>query len=322
MFFPIGDTPNPVGFRAWMTWAIIAANVAVYVLVTLPLSVQLPVPGDPRLEAYVEMLAHAGLRHREIAQAMSGLTQYDLFVFDHGFRPSAPAIDDLFASLFLHAGFVHLAGNMFFLWIYGDNVEHRVGRLAYLILYLLTGVIATGTFALFDLESSMPLVGASGAISGILGLYFVLFPRNRVKVFVALFPFLVNTILVPARLVLGIFVIIDNFVPFLLGSHSGVAYGAHLGGFVSGALFAIAGNAFEWGNRDPATGERQPFRARSPSQARDRLEQAFRRIRQGQHAAAYQDLLAVLDLDPDPETEALAHRALDAYEIRGRGWRR
>jgi membrane associated rhomboid family serine protease len=325
VFFPIGDAPNPRDFRAWVTWAIIVANVVVYVLLTLPLSTQGASPQDPRIPEYVEMLRHAGLDGQTLREALAQLSVYDLFVFEHGFRPAAPSIADLFASLFLHAGFLHLAGNMFFLWIYGDNVEHRVGRIAYALLYLLTGVVATLGFAVLDLSSEMPLVGASGAISGVLGLYFVLFPKNRVKVFVALFPFLMDVFLVPARLVLGIFVVIDNFLPFLLGSHSGVAYGAHLGGFLSGAAFAVLGNTFDWGASDPDTGERVPVRGSSVGpggdRARWRLETARRHLRQGQHAAAYQDLRAVLELDPDPETEAIARKALDVYEFRGRGFR-
>ena len=323
MFFPIGDAPNPRNFRAWVTWAIIVANVLVYLLVSLPMSAQAAAPGDPRIADYVEMLRHAGLDPGAVGQALEQLSAYDLFVFDHGFRPAAPSIADLFSSLFLHAGFLPLAGNMFFLWIYGDNVEHRVGRIAYVLLYLLTGVAATVGFALIDRTSEMPLVGASGAISGVLGLYFVLFPKNSVKVFVALFPFLMDTFLVPARVVLGIFVIIDNLVPFALGSHSGVAYGAHLGGFLAGAAFAVLGNTFDWGAKDPETGARVPVRGRAVGfdRARWRLETGMRHLRQGQHAAAYQDFRAVLDLDPDPETEALARRALDAFELRGRAFR-
>ncbi len=324
MFFPIGDTPNPRDFRAWVTWAIIVANVLVYVLVTFPLSTQLPLADDPRIADYVDMLRRTGLDRSTLEQALEQLSAYDLFVFEHGFRPVDPSVADLFTSLFLHAGFVHLAGNMFFLWIYGDNVEHRVGRVPFLLLYVLTGVIATVGFALLDRTSGLPLVGASGAISGVLGLYFVLFPRNRVKVFVALFPFLMDTFLVPARIVLGIFVVIDNLVPFVFGSHSGVAYGAHLGGFLSGVAFAALGNTFDWGAKDPDTGARAPIGGvrvgPGGDRARWRLELALRRLRQGQHAAAYQDLRAVLDLDPDPETEAIARRALDAFEFRGRGF--
>ena len=92
----------------------------------------------------------------------------------------------------------------------------------------------------------MPMVGASGAISGVLGLYFLLFPRNKVKVFVALFPFFMNVVLLPARLVLGIYILFDNLLPFLVGAQSGVAYGAHIGGFVAGLALAWVGEQVAW----------------------------------------------------------------------------
>ena len=100
---------------------------------------------------------------------------------------------------------MHLFGNMLFLWIYGDNVEYRLGRLAFLLWYLATGVAATLFFAVFALDSTVPLVGASGAISGVLGFYFLWFPRNTVRLFVFLFPFFMNVVAVPARIVLGVY---------------------------------------------------------------------------------------------------------------------
>jgi len=135
---------------------------------------------------------------------------------------------------------MHLIGNMLFLWIYGDNVEHRLGRGGYLLAYLSTGVAATLFFTLFVPGSNAPLIGASGAISGVLGCYFLWFPRNQIKVFIFLFPFLMNTFLVPARFVLGFFLLVDNLVPFLVtkGGGSGVAHGAHIGGFIGGLVLA------------------------------------------------------------------------------------
>jgi hypothetical protein len=136
---------------------------------------------------------------------------------------------------------MHLAGNMLFLWIYGDNVEHRLGRLKFLLAYLLTGVVATWSFSLLAGGEMTPLVGASGAISGVLGYYFIKFPHNKVKMFVFFFPFLMTTFLWPARWVLGIYVVLDNLLPLLWGSQSGVAHGAHLGGFVAGLFLAKMG---------------------------------------------------------------------------------
>ena len=147
--------------------------------------------------------------------------------------------------MFLHSGFFHLAGNMLFLWIYGDNVEHRLGPVWYLVAYLVTGAAATSVHAAFNSSSLLPMVGASGAISGVLGFYFIWFPHNRVRLWVVLFPFFMNVVHWPARLVLGIYLFMDNVLPFLatLGVEAGgVAYGAHIGGFIGGLGWAwIAG---------------------------------------------------------------------------------
>ena len=107
--------------------------------------------------------------------------------------------------MFLHGGFMHLFGNMLFLWIYGDNVERRLGAIPYLFGYLATGVAATLTHALVFSSSEMPLVGASGAISGVLGFYFLWFPRNTVRMLVFLPPFLMQVFEIPARFVLGMY---------------------------------------------------------------------------------------------------------------------
>jgi membrane associated rhomboid family serine protease len=143
--------------------------------------------------------------------------------------------------MFLHGGWLHLVGNMLFLWIYGDNVENRLGRFGYLLAYIGSGVAATLFFAIFVPGSDVPMVGASGAISGVLGFYYLWFPRNQVKVFIFLFPFIMNTFLLPARLVLGLYLLLDNLIPFLVngGTATGVAHGAHIGGFVAGLALAF-----------------------------------------------------------------------------------
>jgi membrane associated rhomboid family serine protease len=236
MFLPVGDQPNPPGTPV-ANYAILAANVAIYLLLSLPLSLQPADPGDPRLAEYVEVLRQnlpAGVSIQDLLQQVS---QYDLFVFSWGYRPAEPSIFALFASMFLHGGFAHLFGNMLFLWIYGDNVEHRLGSLRYLFWYLFTGAAATLFHAAFDSSSRLPLVGASGAISGVLGFYFIWFPRNQIKVWVLLFPFFMNVVFLPARLVLGFYLVLDNLLPFLLTRGSpgaGVAFGAHIGGFLAG----------------------------------------------------------------------------------------
>ena len=244
MFLPLSDSPNPPG-RPYVTYVLIAANLLVYLLVSFPLSSQAPDPQDPVLGAYVAYLRDALPSDVAVYRALRQASAYDLFIFAHGYKPGDPSVADLFASLFLHGGLMHLLGNMLFLWIYGDNVEYRLGRAGYLFWYLATGAAATLFFALFAGSSMTPLVGASGAISGVLGFYFVWFPRNRVRVFVMLFPFFMDVVSIPARIVLGAYLLIDNLFPFLLdagGAGGGVAYGAHIGGFLTGMLMAVAIN--------------------------------------------------------------------------------
>ena len=243
MFFPIADTPNPPG-RPLVTWLLIAANVAVYLGITLPASSRQVSLHDPVLLDYLRTLGLQGqVSAREVLQQVSA---YDLLVFKYGFRPAELSPSALFTSLFLHGGILHLAGwmhllsNMLFLWIFGDNVEYRLGPARFLGVYFGSGVVATLFFALFVPNSQVPLIGASGAISGVLGCYFLWFPRNRVRCFLFLFPFLMTSIYLSARLVLGVFLLIDNLLPFLLigSSGSGVAHGAHIGGFLGGLGFA------------------------------------------------------------------------------------
>lgn len=232
MFLPIADSPNS-GSVPRATWLLIGLNVAVYLLVSLPLGFQPPALDDPLLADYLRMLGVQG--PVPVAAIRDQLTAYDLLIFRYGFRPANFAPLSLFSALFLHAGFFHLAGNMLFLYIFGNNVERRLGPLKYLTAYLFYGVAATLFFSLFALDSNVPLIGASGAISGVMGCYFLWFPRHRVKVFVFLFPLVVTTLMIPARWVLGFYLLIDNLLPFLVaGSSSGVAHGAHIGGFLAG----------------------------------------------------------------------------------------
>ncbi len=233
MLLPLGDSPNPPG-RPYVNYLLIGLNVAVFLSVSLPLMVARPDLNDPLLSDYLRAMGTRGtIPVRDILQHVSA---YDLFTFQYGFRPAAPSLLPLFTSLFLHGGWMHIIGNMLFLWIFGDNVEYRLGHLGYLLVYLGTGVAATLFFGFFVPGSPIPLIGASGAISGVLGCYFLWYPRNRVKTFVFLFPFIIGTYLIPARWVLGFFLLVDNLLPFLItrGGGSGVAHGAHIGGFLAG----------------------------------------------------------------------------------------
>ncbi len=282
MFIPIGDTPNPRGFTPFVNWALIALNVIVYLVITLPLSVAAVDPSAPGFGEYIEHLRPFLPPHASLGELVANMRAYDVVVFAYGYKPAAPELTDLFASMFLHGGLLHLAGNMLFLWIYGDNVEHRLGRVLYLLTYLGCGVGATLFFALFAGDSMIPLVGASGAISGVLGLYFLLFPRNKVKVFVVLFPIILDVFLIPARWVLGAYVLIDNLLPFMFATESGVAYGAHLGGFIAGLAVAWTGERCCWSLRRPfdkkphAAKPDEPAGAPPPPNPAERLRLALR----------------------------------------------
>jgi membrane associated rhomboid family serine protease len=239
VILPLGDAPNPRGVPL-ATYALMLANIAVYVLVTLPLSATPVDPNDPLLLEYVRTIVAHLPEGVSPQQVLHNISAYDLVTFEYGFRPAQPSVVALFTSIFMHGGLLHLFGNMLFLWIYGDNVEHRLGIVPFVIAYIATGVAATSFHAVFDSDSPLPLVGASGAISGILGFYFIWFPRNRVRLMVMFFPLMMDTVLVPARLVLGAYLVFDNILPFLASraGQGGVAYGAHIGGFLGGLAAA------------------------------------------------------------------------------------
>ena len=149
-----------------------------------------------------------------------------------------PLFFNFFTSLFIHGGILHLAGNMLFLWIFGNNIEDSMGHFRFVIFYFLCGIIATLTHIVFNFNSPIPTIGASGAISGVLGAYILLFPKARIHTLFIFFIF-IRIIPVPAVFVLGlwIFIQIANGLP-TVGMHqiSGVAWFAHIGGFGAGLL--------------------------------------------------------------------------------------
>ncbi|MFO1207152.1 MAG: rhomboid family intramembrane serine protease [Burkholderiales bacterium] len=244
---PISDYPSPPG-KPFVTIALIVVNVAVYLLVTLPLGTQPANHADPAFQEYLRLVMQSVPRNVSPQQVIDSISAYDLTVFKWGFRPADPSLATLVSSIFLHGGFMHLAGNMLYLWIYGDNVEHRLGPVAFLFWYLVTGMAATLFHALFNLGSPIPLVGASGAISGVLGFYFLWFPHHSVRVFLFLFPIYVGTVMLNARFVLAIYLLWDNVLPFLIApGGGGVAHGAHIGGFIAGLAAAAWMNARQRG---------------------------------------------------------------------------
>jgi membrane associated rhomboid family serine protease len=210
MFIPLKDL-NPARSFPIVNLALIFANVAVFIY-------QLTLPPHA---AQVFMLANATVPARFMA-----------FLGGHvGFQV---AFLPLLTSMFLHSGPAHIAGNMLFLWIFGDNVEDFFGHLPYLLFYLVCGIGAGLLHVLFNLNSAVPALGASGAISGVMGSYMLLYPRARVLTLV--FVFLVP---LPAVFILGSWFILQflsGMTAVSAGVSGGVAWWAHVGGFLLGML--------------------------------------------------------------------------------------
>jgi membrane associated rhomboid family serine protease len=194
-FFPLRDD-NPRVRVPFITWALIAINIVVFLI---------------------------------------SLTDLEGFVSTFGFTPAAFSIITMFTSMFLHGGWEHLLGNMWFLFIFGDNVEDVFGHWLYLLFYVLAGVAATLSHYFLNLGSSVPAVGASGAISGVLGAYLILFPHVGVYVSGGLG----HAGKVSAKVMLLFwfgFQLVSAFFSF--GGNVGIAFFAHIGGFVFGAVVA------------------------------------------------------------------------------------
>jgi membrane associated rhomboid family serine protease len=162
-----------------------------------------------------------------------------LFTQTFGVTPAYFAWPTVFTSMFLHGGWLHFLGNMLYLWIFGDNVEDRFGHVLFLMFYLLSGVVAALGQVMFNPFSGAPMIGASGAIAGVMGAYFVLYPRSRIltAIFVVVFLDLVE---VPAIFFLGIWFVMQLLSGVgSIGAHAaqgGVAFWAHIGGFTTGIL--------------------------------------------------------------------------------------
>ncbi len=148
----------------------------------------------------------------------------------------APVPLTIIISMFMHGGWLHLLGNMLYLWIFGDNVEDKLGHLKYLFFYLMCGVSASLTHGFVNFSSKVPTIGASGAVAGVLGAYVFLFPTARVRTLLILFVF-VQVVSIPAVILLGYWVLIQvlsGITELGSGRTSGIAWFAHIGGFVAG----------------------------------------------------------------------------------------
>ncbi len=150
---------------------------------------------------------------------------------------TSPQYHILLTSMFMHGGWMHIIGNMWFLWIFGNNVEDSMGRGRFLLFYLLSGLAAAGAQILTDPASPVPMVGASGAIGGVMGAYVILYPKVPVHMLV-FFGFFVTTFRVPAFLMLGYWLLLQILggIPSIGGGTGGVAFWAHIGGFAAGAV--------------------------------------------------------------------------------------
>jgi len=227
---PIGDEGHHRGGLPIVNLLILAANVAVFFLLQLPSDAfTMGFSAIPK-----EILSGTDLVGPTPIQLPDGTTE----TLDQAPGPS-PIQLTLLTSMFMHGGFAHIAGNMLFLFVFGDNVEKAFGSLLYAAFYLVCGVVASLAHVMFSAESIIPSLGASGAISGVLAGYLVLFPKNRVKVLVAM-RFVQE---VPAIVMIGLWAVFQ----FIAGAASitasaqtsGVAYMAHIGGFVAGLVLAF-----------------------------------------------------------------------------------
>jgi membrane associated rhomboid family serine protease len=225
---PLKDYPGQRRRMPWVTWGLILINVVVFLY-----QVSLGSLAEAFMFAY--SVVPAALVH--------GVPQTSLVTQTLPFHTPDPVYLTLITSMFLHAGWLHIGGNMLFLYIFGDNVEDRMGHIGYLIFYLFCGIVASVAQIAVDPNSTIPSLGASGAIAGVLAAYLVLFPWARVKtvIFIFIFFTIVN---LPAIVLIGIWFLLQFFsgiaaLSTVQQSMGGVAYFAHVGGFVAGLLITL-----------------------------------------------------------------------------------
>ena len=213
------ENPKPAGYRPIVTYALIAINVIIFFG-------EVAYTGGQFFEFTNQKAAIIFYQYGTVpAEITEGLIDRDYGV-----------IAPLFTSMFLHAGIMHVGGNMLFLYIFGDNIEYRFGRGKYLLLYLFWGLVAGFAHIMSDPSSEIPAIGASGAISGVLGAYLVLFPHAKIMTMM-FFGFFMRMLHISAKWYLPFWFIFQNVLPALVGSSgSGVAFLAHIGGFLIGLL--------------------------------------------------------------------------------------
>ncbi|MCC5795645.1 MAG: rhomboid family intramembrane serine protease [Chromatiales bacterium] len=240
--FPLRDE-NPHFITPWVTWCLILLNGLSWVFLQ-------GLGTDPALARSVCTL---GLIPGDLLNTLPPGTRFPLGQGAWCVLDAATPWHTLVTSMFMHGGWLHLLGNLWFLWIFGNNVEDSMGHLRFLLFYLACGLAAAALQILSNPQSGVPMVGASGAIGGVMGAYVMLYPRVKVHMLIFL-GFIITTIAVPAIFMLGYWFLIQ-----LLGGLSsigaqggGVAFWAHIGGFVAGALLIPL-------FRDPELVARHPY---------------------------------------------------------------
>ncbi|NJN14861.1 MAG: rhomboid family intramembrane serine protease [Oscillochloris sp.] len=211
--FPVRDE-NPIRIVPVVNNSLIAANIGLFVLELI------------FGERFVYTLSFVP---QELSDLLAGAGNYGVVL-------------TLFSAMFLHASFGHIIGNLLFLWIFGDNIEERLGSTRYLIFYLLCGILASLVQWWIDPQSTIPNLGASGAISGVLGAYVLLFPTTAIRLFVWPFSIFIGTFALPAFLWIGVWFVMQLFSGIdQLGqmAQGGVAFWAHIGGFVAGVALLL-----------------------------------------------------------------------------------
>lgn len=238
MFFPLKDI-NPTERFPFVTIGLILANVVVFVY---------EVSLGPHLQAFI---TGYGAIPYEITRGIDLVGPRANSPIVHTEGPPIPYLT-LFSSMFMHGGFLHLFGNMLYLWIFGNNIEDLLGPVKFLVFYLICGLAAAAAHIITQPSSMIPTVGASGAVSGVLGAYLIAYPRARVLtlIFVVIF---IRLILLPAGVLLVFWFIFQAWRGFasLGGAGGGVAWFAHIGGFVAGIILiaVMAGKRLDWVKR-------------------------------------------------------------------------
>jgi len=248
--FPLRDD-NPSILTPVVTWALVALNVAAWIFVQ----------GLGAEEPLVRSVCNLGLVPGELLRLAPAGTAFSMGRWSCVVDPD-PAWGTVLTHMFLHGGWMHLIGNMWFLWIFGNNVEDSMGHARFAVFYLACGFAAAACQVAASPTSAVPMVGASGAIGGVMGAYVMLYPRVRVHMLVVL-GFFIDRVAVPAYFMLGYWFLLQLIGGAAAGAGEGggVAFWAHVGGFAAGALLI-------WAFKNPRLVAEHPYHGWSAPSAR------------------------------------------------------